>query len=480
MTRLLPLIGPAVPVLLLLALAGNAFCADVPAPSEFAWRATLELPAGASMARVNLPSEALQRLQSSDARDVRVFNANGEPVAFAISRPATGPAAAAMLTSTYAAFGLFANTAGSAPAAGSVQVHIDEPAGRRTVWVRLDGAAGTGDTAATATPVQSAIFTTRNEKQPLGAINLQAELPANMPVQVTVATSPDLAEWTAVAVRGRLYRFEGAGAPANTTLEFEQPLRLEGRYLRLSWYGHEGVRVQSLSGTVAQAVAPPARVRAKLGAPVQTAGNTLDWALDFATPLAALWLEAAGSNTLVPVRILGRLDAAQPWRELGQTVVYRLGAAGKESTNPPLVLNNASIRQLRVVAGNGLPLAAAGLQASAEFDPLQVVFLASGAAPFTLVAGRANSAPMALAGATLASVLPGKLDDLPVARIASVVQAAAGNDSAQTGSVTSRLGGRSTVLWAVLLGGVLLLAGVAFALLRQLKTAPADGATKAL
>lgn len=469
------------PGLLILALAGNVFGADAPAPSEFAWRATLELPAGASMARVNLPAEALLRLQSSDARDVRVFNASGEPVVFAVSRPAAAAAAPAVVTQVYPAFGLFAGTAGTAPAAGSVQVHIDEPAGRRTVWVRLDGVSRAGDAPAIGMPVQAAIFTTRKEKQLLGAIAIQAELPANVPVQVAVATSPDLAEWTPVAVRGRLYRFEGAGAPANTTLEFEQPLRLEDRYLRLSWYGHDGVRVQSLTGTVAQATPPVPRVRAGLGAPVQTGKDTLNWSLAFATPLAALSLEAAVANTLVPIRILGRMDAAQPWRELAHTVVYRLGPAGQESVNPPVALDNALVRQLRMVAGNGLPLAAASLQASAEFDPLQVVFLASGAAPFTLVAGRANTAPAALGSATLASVWPGKLDDLPLARIADVVQVAAGNDGTWMGSFTNRFGGRNVVLWAALVAGVLLLAGVAIALLRQLKTAPGAGRdTKAL
>ena len=457
---------------LALVLLGNAFAADAPVPSEFAWRATLELPAGAGMARLNLPAQALLRLQSSDARDVRVFNAGGEPVAFAITRPAAGPAGPETRTRTYPALGLFPQAQGKAPAAGSVQVHIDEPAGRRTVWVQLDGAAATGTMA---TPVQSALFTPRDEKQLLGAINIEAELPANTPVRITAATSADLADWSPVGLSGRLYRFEGAGAPVNNTLEFVQQLRLEGRYLRLSWYGQEGVRLHALSGTVAQAVAPPARERAALGVPAQTAKDTLDWSLVFATPLAALSLETATPNTLVPVRILGRMDAAQPWRQLAQTVVYRLGAAGKESINPPVALGGASVRQLRVVAGNGLALAGASFQASAEFEPLQLVFLASGAAPFTLVAGRADTAAAALSGATLASVLPGKLDDLPAAQVTHVVL---GPEYTALGSLAARLGGRGAVLWAVLLAGVLLLAGVAFALLRQLRAAPTVGAKK--
>ena len=78
------------------------------------------------------------------------------------------------------------------------------------------------------------------------------------------------------------------------------------------WYGQDNVRVNALVGTLAQAAVPISRERARLGAPAQTGKDTLDWSLDFATPLAALSLTTTRANTLVPVRILGRMDAAQP------------------------------------------------------------------------------------------------------------------------------------------------------------------------
>ena len=75
--------------------AALALCAGLchaDAPSDFTWRAPLELPAATSMARVSLPAQALVQLQSSDARDIRVFNGTGEAVAFAIMAPAQNPA----------------------------------------------------------------------------------------------------------------------------------------------------------------------------------------------------------------------------------------------------------------------------------------------------------------------------------------------------------------------------------------------------
>lgn len=453
------------------ALALAAQAAGTPAPQEFAWRGTLELPAGATAARVDLPAEALLRLQSSDLRDLRVFNAGGEAVAFALrSRNAGKDDAPAVRTPVYNAYPLQAPAPGRTPAAGAVQVRIDAPGGPREVWVQMGGAASAAGDAAAALP--SAIFATQKEKQPLRALSVQVELPPNVPVQVTAAVSTDLAQWTPVAVRGRLYRFDGSNAPANDVLEFESPLQLEGRYLRLDWSGHDAVRVSALTGIVAQPAPAAPRVRTALPAPVATGKDTLDWTFDFATPLAALSLSSTRANTLLPVRVLGRNDAAQPWRELGQTVVYRLGAAGAETSNLPLALGSASVRQLRVVAGNGMAIDAGQLAAAVEFAPWQVVFLAAGSAPYQLVAGRADTPQASLGTAMLGGVLSGNLDDLPMARVVSVVQLPAGSGAKLLGFIPAGMFGTSGVLWVVLGAGVLVLAGVALALLRQLQAAP--------
>ena len=71
--------------LILVTGVGPAQAADVPQASDFAWRATLSVPPGASMARVDVPVQALLGMRSSAAHDVRVFNAAGAVVPFAIS-----------------------------------------------------------------------------------------------------------------------------------------------------------------------------------------------------------------------------------------------------------------------------------------------------------------------------------------------------------------------------------------------------------
>lgn len=460
---------------LLLGMASTPLrAADNPAAAEFAWRATLALPAGAHVVRVTLPAEAMVRLQSADTRDVRVFNAEGVPVAFALAAPAAGaPAAPPAQTRAFTAYPLFSAASGQHPAKGSVAVHLDQAGSQSSVWVRLANQGNTSGTAsaqdATATRLPSVLLDTRDDPHTITGLNLQATLPANTLVHLTLASSADLAQWTPVAVQGPVFRFDGAGAPSQQTLELKQPLRLQGRYLRLGWDAQTGVQVQGASGLVAQALAAPSRIRAPLPAGMADGSTGMDWTLPFATPLAALHLSTPQDNTLVPVRILGRNDATQAWRPLAQGVVFRLGPDSPGAVNPPIALGGASVRQLRVEALKGMPLPSPNLQATAEFEPVQLAFLASGTGPFELAVGRAHTPAAAVDPSLLSSVVPGKLRDLPQAEITQVrVGPSAAGDSALQRLLPAGTEPRSVLLWTVLLAGVLVLAGVAYALLRQL------------
>ncbi len=435
------------------------------APSDFTWRAPLELPAATSMARVSLPAQALVQLQSSDARDIRVFNGTGEAVAFAIMAPPKTPPAPVATTRSYPALPLYSTARGTRQPTGSTQVRIQED-GQRSVWVHMSGSPVPG-----APRLNSALFATKEEEQTLSGLVVQGTVPPNTPVAISVSTSPDLSQWNTRAVRGRLYRFEGEGAPVNMTLEFERPVKLEGQFLRLDWGNQEGVSLTAVSGVIAAAAPARARVRAELAAPQATGAGAVELTTGFLTPLAGLALTTPRANSLLPVRILGRNEASQPWRLLAQTVVYRLADAGGEAVNPSVALHGASARWLRVEASNGADLATAQLQATAEFEPLQLVFVATGDGPFQLAAGHARSKPAALPLATITSALGSsrKPEDLPAASIGTSIVSTP--DAGPLARFLPRaVPGKTAVLWGVLLAGVLLLAGVAWSLLRQLRT----------
>jgi hypothetical protein len=191
--------------------------------------------------------------------------------------------------------------------------------------------------------------------------------------------------------------------------------------------------------------------------------------------MAALALTTPRANTLLPVRILGRNEPSQPWRQLASTVVYRLGVAGSDTTNPPAAVHGVSVRWLRVESGQGSDLSGTKLDASAEFAPVQLVFVVNGSAPYQLAAGRADTPRAALALGVLSSTLGGKkIDELPEAVVGAAAVAPAPTPESGFFAVIQQAGvsRRTALLWAVLIAGVLLLGGVAWSLMRQLKAAP--------
>lgn len=433
------------------------------APSDFAWRGRLEVPAQASLVRVPLPASALMHLQAPDASDLRVFDAKGQPVPFALAHPQAQPAPPRDQTHRYAALPMSAAQPKGTAGAGAVQVRIEEGGTQRSVWVQTRPSAAPNPQAGL---LPSVLFDTRAEKREIAAIAVHAQLRPNRPVQPRVSTSADLVEWTPVAVRGSLFRFEGDGAPANDTLELVHAVRMQGRYLRIDWDADEGISVQGMTG-LAAAAASRRHVAATLPAATADGPAALEWELGFATPIAELRLSTQRANTLVPVRILGRNAVSEPWRQLARTVVWRLGVPGRDHVNPATPLPGPSVRWLRVEATYGTRLEGVPLVVEAAFDPLQLVFVAGGQAPYEVAVGHAGAPAAALPLSMLANASSLKVDELPAATFAQV-QTAPAQRGGLAGWLPRGVEPRTALLWAVLAGGVLLLGGVAWSLLRQL------------
>lgn len=271
----------------LAALSNAAWSAEAPAVSEFAWRGTLTLPAQASLVRVEVPVAALLRMQSSAGHDLRVFNAAGDTVPFALlGRAELSHVAPTARTASYPAYTLFSAASAGKPTRGAVEVQVNTNGQRSSAWVRLDTSGVTASaTPPGAQPLQAALFDLRAEQQAVDALELSIDLPRNVLVSISVATSTDLKDWTVVASKGPLFQFDGEGAPSSHTLELHQSLPLKKRYLRLAWPGQNGVVLRSLVGRVAPAHTVPAPLRAALPPGMPDSKGGLTWTLPFATPL---------------------------------------------------------------------------------------------------------------------------------------------------------------------------------------------------
>lgn len=466
-------------LLLLALLTQQAQAQDRPKPGDFAWRAQIGLPVGALAAQILLPAEAMAQFRSPARQDLRVFNADGEAVTLVLLSQSTGSAAAPRLqTASFDALPLMESAGGQAPDKGTVKVQMDEN-GKTAIWVTPGTTAASTDKASPALRrLPAVLLDTRKANQTISSLMLEADLPANMLVHFNLASSTDLVRWTPIALSGPLFRFDGAGAPTTQTLGLRQPLALQDRYLRLSWEA-AGVQVKAARGDLTPAELPAPRLRLPLAAGQSQGENILSWPTGSVAPLAGLQLASSRANTLVPVRVLGRNDSAQPWRQLAQGLVYRVGEPGQESVNPTIDLNGVSVRWLQVEATHGMSLAGVTLQASVEFTPMPLVFLASGKPPFEVAVGRERTAPGAVDPALLRGVLKGRLEDLPIAQL----EPARTQDlSAWNTPLLRLLPGsgeqRKLLLWLVLVGGVLILGLAAYGLFKQLSVSAAEAGGK--
>ncbi|MDP3231059.1 MAG: DUF3999 domain-containing protein [Acidovorax sp.] len=456
--------------------------ADANSPAAYAIRIPVTLAADAPLQRVMLPAEVLVRLQSPGYADVRLFNGAGQPVPMALA----GVAAASAPEESVAlpAFPILgaAGTAGSAGLEG-LSLRIEEQQGRRVVQIDTPGTAGPSGTQT----VRGALFDARSLQLPVARMALDADWPAGQPVTFTVQASKDLKHWRPLA-ETVLYRADAVttttpsaapgrlGRLGNEQMDLQRA-DLRDHYLRVTW-GDAAVTLRGATLVTSRGTGARERVSASMAAPAMGNPRELVFALPFATPVAALKITPQGSNVLVPVRVLGRNHREQPWLPLASAVVYKMAVGGKDQSNGPIELGGASVREVKIEADAKSPGFAAAPELALQFDPAQLVFLASGQGPFTLAAGLPGTAAAASAFLPLASLVPGyqplQENTLPMA-LADMARADITGGNPADGALVAAaaasdgLSMRSWVLWGVLLAGVGALALMAWLLLKQTK-----------
>ena len=468
----------------------TAYAADAGNPGSYALRLPLAVTAGAPLQRLALPASALIQLQMPGYADVRVFNAGGQAVPMALA-PAPHRASQRQQT-LLPAYPLLGSADNTARGLDGLVLRMEERTRNgqteRVVNIDVPAAASTASSATPAAIAQTlgALLDARGVSRPAVSLVLDAEVPIGKPITFSVATSPDLAAWRPLADTV-VYRAAGATSLGTSTLTFaptwfgSEPRN--NRYLRVTWADaagksaavtlHSATLVTTTQATVAD------RLSATVAAPVLSNPHTVSFSLPFAAPVAALQVRPEGSNVVVPLRVLGRVATGQPWQPLASTVVYSLQSAGKLQTSDPVALPGSSAREIKLEADLKTPGFAAPPEITVFFEPVNLVFVATGPAPFTLAVGLNQAANAWLPLASIVPVPePGpdavtlQVAALPLAVVAghdgitavakAIISAAPVSDGPPT---------RSLVLWGVLVAGALMLALMAWALLRQ---KPAD------
>lgn len=431
-------------------------------------------PTAGGLHRLELPARALVALQTGSLADLRVFDAQGLALPMALS--ASPSSKAQEQTASLVAYPIL----GAAQASSqSLSLKIEDSGGKRVV--QLDGA---GQPLAGAQKVVGALLDARSiatiDTSAVVALHLNADIPNAQPIRFVLEASKNLQNWQTLS-DAVLYRVEGTPIAASNRLSFNA-FNLKDHYLRITWSNSDGigaplaVSVKGATVITAPASVVAARVAARINAPL-VSPHEITFALPFATPLAALDIAPQGSNELSPVRVLGRNDRSQPWRVLASGVVYNISRGGVVQRSGPLELAlEPSVREIKIEADTKTPGFSVPPQINLLFAPAQIVFLASGKAPYTLAVGQSKATVVYLPLQSLIPAYEGGVENkLPLAVVRQVVGDAAGTGAAQSQTVVliaapisgQTLPTRNLVLWLVLFAGAGALGWMAWVLMRQ-------------
>lgn len=440
----------------------SAALAAEPRRDEFAARFDLATHGDGPFFRVALTADVVRHSQSAGLADLRVYNAAGELVPFALTapladEPRTTPVALAVYPVT-------ARVLAAAAAGGRLAIRSH---GTSTTVI-IDGTSEASS--APVDRIAAYVLDARGVRELGVAVEIDARFAGAQLVPITVEASRDLKTWHPLAVGEPVYRLGVGDAQATrTSVRFARAEPLQGQFLRLTWpEATPFTLVGATVATVPSEQTPPPDLRLDLDAPLRTEARAFEWQVPTLVGITALEVRPTQVNVVAPVTVFGRPGVGKPWLSIGRGVVYRIGTGGIDTVSPPLRVQPGSYHAIKLVPDAGGALGDVPV-AAVRVPPRELLFLARGG-PFTLAVGNANARPTALAPATLipdyrpeavrtfatATLGPAQVD---AGRIASPPRTLLGVDS------------RIALLWAILLGAVALLAGFALSLSRKLKRA---------
>lgn len=421
-------------------------------PNDFAYGAKVMTSGDAAAFRVSLPLWVYQNVTQGDLGDVGVFNERNELVPYRIERPSSQ----AMLQTASTPLPIFVLRDDSREALDAIRVTIESGGAR--VKADTSGSQGTQ-------PGARYIFDGRALERPVAA--LQLSWPgdaASFAGRVRVEASDDLGTWLTVAADAPIANLRAGDAHI-----LERRVEVHGasaKFWRLSWSGTPAPF--EITGVSAEPALDRVDVMrsslAVTGAPVAEKRGEFEFDIGARVPVDRVNLELPEQNSVVQVELFSRAEPTQPWLHVIRGGFYRLkNAASTDLTNGPYVIDPRGHRYwlARVdVRGGGLGQGSPKL--SVGWLPHDVVFLARGAGPFTLVYGSRKTETAGSLGA-----IPDTVAIVP-ARLAEP-QTLGGAARIGPERRSWALGSKSAILWAVLAIGVALLAFMAYRLSRELK-----------
>ncbi|MGD8931109.1 MAG: DUF3999 domain-containing protein [Chromatiales bacterium] len=430
---------------------------------EFPLQVPLRLEDEGPWYRLKLPMSVQLASRHADLRDLRVFNAAGETLAYALVASQAGRENT-LETHKVRSFPLYADASNDrAPAGVDVRVRRDVDGTLVEVTTELQDQIPSRDKIR-----RGWLLDCSGIDRPLERLVLNWDGVEGFQ-RFTIEASDDLERW----------RSWGEGGVARLRFAADRierrEVRLPGRqanYLRLLWkqpyQAPELAEVLLQSSTTNQRPTPiiwtdPLAAR-------QISEYAYVWELPLALPVIRLRMPMQQNNRLLPVTLQSRIDPKQKWQPLSRGLLYRVDQQNEVLLQHELDLPDWSrFKELKLTVdprggglGGQLPALQFGLRGT------ELVFLARGEQPYTLAVGKPDVQSAQL---PLATLMPGmqdqNIDGLPQVKL--IWTDAETMTMSPATATPSHWDWKRIGLWVVLLLGVGLLVLMAWSLLRSSK-----------
>ncbi|MBI3716761.1 MAG: DUF3999 domain-containing protein [Betaproteobacteria bacterium] len=427
---------------------------------QFAGRLPLSGTGSEGIYRMAVPLAVYRGVAFADLRDLRVINAAGERVPFALYGPPRSDTEQRSLT-RLPMFPLY-ETPSAPNALGGVDLQIRQQADGTLLTLHSGGVAKPA-----AGRLKSYVLDASKLGLPMRALQFDwAAGPDTREGRVRIEASDDLKNWQHIA-DGTLIDLEFAGQRLQQQRVDFAPTR--AKYLRLSW-DRNAFPLNSVSAEAIESGRAPPTETMVIAA---TAGEkTGEYVFDTAArlPVERARLLLPDANTLAPTQLLVRTEGKAAWRSIGNGTFYRLNRDGKELVSPATAVTAYGERYWLARIDNrsgGLGGALPKLEIS--WNPGQIAFVARGKGPFSLAFGNDRAQRTAL---ELPALIPGyrsgSEESLPVASVSTSADATTVLATTSTGFDIDQSQVKRLALWLLLVGGVALLAWMAMRLGRDL------------
>lgn len=424
-------------------------------PGDYAVQLPLSLSGEGPWYRLDVPMALHFAARYGDLRDLRVFNGEGQALAYALVA-GQGESRDSQQEQAVKWFPLYAEQ-GDSSATPSLRVQ------RSTSGTLIELRDETDSTAQPAL-LRGWLLDASASDEPLVRLQLDWEGGQEGFQRFSIEASDDLQDWQPWG-SGQLARLS-FGNERVEQRQVELPGR-KARYLRLLWQSPQQapqLTAASLRSQRSDRVPAPLVWSQPLAA-TRSPDGEYQWQLPLALPLERLKVELTQANSLAPIRVSGRADSKGNWQSLAQGLLYRLPENGAEIHQDELSLPGWAVQQLRLqVDERGGGLGSEPPQVAVAVRATQLVFLQRGSPPYRLALGRAGAESAAL---PLTTLIPGyqpqRLQQLGTAE----AQLPADSIKQQEQAAVSDSNWKRWGLWLVLLVGVGLLALMAVSLLRR-------------